>query len=245
MDAGSPVYVSARPQEFLRVAIKPTLLARHNGFSAMLHRRTISNKPATGPDLHAPSSETLSSSKKAISNEAGVADHSLGLSAIAGIGITETPKRAPPLRRPSSGLYATPSSASRARYSVPSPSPSYLGLSVNPTGYPSSSSSPVHGSGKDGFDFNSVNRRSSSGYGYTSEYGQAGGNGYNLNHGMGFEEPNNATGINVAVWLNRSRKALERVKQGLSDAVRLDRSIGLVLGYVQADIHHQCSKGAS
>lgn len=194
----------------------------------MLHRRTISNKPPgeSIPDGSFSMQSAASSSKaRAEGSEKKTSTSSAGLDA--------TPRKAPPLRRPSSGLYATPVSAPRAKYAVPSPTPSYLSLSTPPL-YPSSSSSPVYGG--DGLGSSSGGLRSPNGYGYDHGAGYA----YTSNDGrrssyttsLGYttDAEKKFKGFDLSDWLRKARLLLDRTRQGVNDAIRLDRSVGLVLG---------------
>lgn len=125
-------------------------------------------------------------------------------------GNVNTNKAYTPLRRPSQTLYNTPqsSSASKARYKLPSPSPS-AGLYVNTA----SSHGVGAGVGQGGYfpARNSVDLGDGIGYGEADASGSASGT--------------------TAEWARHVRYGLERMRMGLRDGLKLDRSLGLVWGY--------------
>lgn len=128
---------------------------------AMLHRRTTSSAPG-GSGLGGPPPNLPSNTNKAYT----------------------------PLRRPSQNLYNTPTSASsKARYNLPSPSPSYLSPNVN-----------------------------------TGTYFQQPRNSIDLSEeGLG-------GGAGSGGWAGDVRSAFERMRAGLRDGLKLDRSLNLVWG---------------
>lgn len=122
-----------------------------------------------------------------------------------------------PLRRPSTGLYGTPPGANgglKARYKMPSPSPSFSG----PSGLPGATSPGL----------------APNGYGmYTGGGGGAGAASaaYDLSGNGGFGSGSSRDDL-MGTILRGAKRAAENLRRGLEDAVRLDRSFSLVWRYV-------------
>ena len=110
-----------------------------------------------------------------------------------------------PLRRPSQNLYATPQSGIKARYNLPSPSLGLSpGLTVNTAGY---------GTGGNG----------SNGYGF--------GGAYDLSHDYPAES-SSRRGSESVDYMGNVRGTLDKLRRGLEDACRIDKSLTMVVGYV-------------
>lgn len=129
-----------------------------------------------------------------------------GNPSISGLGQpTNVNKAYTPLRRPSQTLYNTPqSSGSKARYTLPSPSPIGVGSSSNGGLYVNTAGNGGHG----GSYFPSGSTRSSIDLG---------------------DEP---LAQQRRHWTRHGRVGMERMKMGLRDGLKLDRSLGLVWGGV-------------
>lgn len=123
-----------------------------------------------------------------------------------------------PLRRQSSGLYAsqTPASGQRARYNLPSPSPVIIPSSPGYTRRPSAGGYGPASPGQGYFPPNG-NTLGLGGYGNGHSYSDGAGGG----SGAGWED-----GVQGVVKL--VRVSLGRLGKGLEDAARMDRSWTLV-----------------
>lgn len=162
----------------------------------MLHRRTTSTKP--GGSLHI-TSPPASLSPQSVEPNTPNQNQAFSLP-----------------RRQSANLYATPVSAPRARYNIPSPSPSYLGLSVTPPVY---TSSPT--------------------YGQSATFGGSmSANGYGTGYGAGLslddDVAQSSAGGSIQGWFGKVGRSVDSCRRGMGDSVRLDKSLSLVFGYVSS-----------
>ncbi|ORY32496.1 etoposide-induced protein 2.4-domain-containing protein [Naematelia encephala] len=134
-------------------------------------------------------------------------------------GSTSRNKTYTPLRRQSSGLYNTPASGPKARYNLPSPSPSYIGI------YGGTNSSGVGGGvGNNGGGGLGGGMGGGGGYGDSPGFGGLGiGNGNG--HGFG---GGNGKGSRQKEILHRIREGIEGVRLGFGDGIKLERSLGVV-----------------
>lgn len=153
---------------------------------AMLHRRPTTGGPSGGPPPASSASYGQPSSGPTVN------------------------KAYTPLRRQSNTLYPTPGSGPRARYSISSPSNSFVGAS--PTGN-GAAAAPSFDPGVGGF----------------GGFGGANGNGYPSRGGDSFEGYGDKSDLPQR-YLRLLRDGVDKFRRGAEDALRLDRSWNLVWG---------------